>query len=323
MEKIQHPSEYFRSISYDVFKSPNWINTCLYWFKENKNKKFDLIITSFSPITNVLAANKALKYWPNAKLVVDHRDLISLQGQKIRIPVIHHLDVLFDKFFNRKSDGFITIGETTYNKAKALYKKPGLICHNGIEKEIQNTAIFIGMRKKLKIGYFGTLSRFRNPWPLISLLERKFVNQNLKIDFNVFSADNVFDYEGAFDPRKVNVNNCGYIEPRKVHDAMKNSDILTVLENPNPEGNENLTGKIFDYIPKRRPILAFCNKYSDIGNILRLTNSGSIVTNSESLDMFFETFIQNTYSLNKKGLRTLTSSYRAKKIIEFGKILSA
>ena len=45
-----------------------------------------------------------------------------------------------------------------------------------------------------------------------------------------------------------------YIEPRKVHDAMKNSDILTVLENPNPEGNENLTGKIFDYIPKRRPI---------------------------------------------------------------------
>ena len=88
-KKIQHPSEYFRSISYDVFKSPNWINTCLYWFKENKNKKFDLIITSFSPITNVLAANKALKYWPNAKLVVDHRDLISLQGQKIRIPVIH------------------------------------------------------------------------------------------------------------------------------------------------------------------------------------------------------------------------------------------
>ena len=85
------------------------------------------------------------------------------------------------------------------------------------------------------------------------MLERKFVNQNLKIDFNVFSADNVFDYEGAFDPRKVNVNNCGYIEPRKVHDAMKNSDILTVLENPNPEGNENLTGKIFDCIPKRRP----------------------------------------------------------------------
>ena len=125
------------------------INTCLYWFKENKNKKFDLIITSFSPITNVLAANKALKYWPNAKLVVDHRDLISLQGQKIRIPVIHHLDVLFDKFFNRKSDGFITIGETTYNKAKALYKKPGLICHNGIEKEIQNTQ-YSGMRKKLR-----------------------------------------------------------------------------------------------------------------------------------------------------------------------------
>ena len=80
----------------------------------------------------MLAANKALKYWPNAKLVVDHRDLISLQGQKSD-SVIHHLDVLFDKFFNRKSDGFITIGETTYNKAKALYK-PGLICHNGIEK---------------------------------------------------------------------------------------------------------------------------------------------------------------------------------------------
>ena len=38
-------------------------------------------------------------------------------------------------------------------------------------------------------------------------------------------------------------------------------------------------------------------------------------------DMFFETFIQITYSLNKKGLRTLTSIFRAKKIIEFGKIL--
>lgn len=54
------------------------------WISINRDKKFDYIISSYGPVASIVAGSYAKKVF-NVPLIVDLRDLISIQGQKKNI----------------------------------------------------------------------------------------------------------------------------------------------------------------------------------------------------------------------------------------------
>ena len=93
---LTHPTLVVRSISKTLFS--NWFFSTKKWIDLNKSKSFDLIISSYGPMTSILLGNYAKSTF-KVPLVIDLRDLISIQGQKLRLPFFHRLDILLDKYF--------------------------------------------------------------------------------------------------------------------------------------------------------------------------------------------------------------------------------
>ena len=52
---------------------------------------------------------------------------------------------------------------------------------------------------------------------------------------------------------------------------------------------ENLTGKIFEYISLKKPILASCHKNSDIVKLLEKTKAGALISNENNFKDFINT----------------------------------
>ena len=92
---------------------------------------------------------------------------------------------------------------------------------------------------------------------------------------------------------------------------MVNSDIFLLIEDISENGNENITGKIFEYLSYNKPILAYCNKKSNISEILELTGSGNIINDKKDLELFFK----STFYFNFQNIKKFTRSYQFEKLL--------
>lgn len=299
-ERLKHPSEYFRSIAYETVFG-NWKNLAKKWIDQNLSLNFDIVITSFSPISSILVGNYAKKKF-KSKLVIDLRDLISLQGQKIQIPIIHQIDKYLDRFLCRNADLIITIGNTTYKKAKTFYKKKTSIIYNTINTKIIKTPV-IDIKKTIDIGYFGTIGYNRNPTKIVHILSN-FLNKfkNYKINLHFASSDNPYDYISNLDKISplLKIKYHGYLPKNKINILYKKCNIYLLLEDQYKNGNENLTGKLFDYMEKSKPIIASCNVKSDIIGVLNYTTCGMLVSTSNDFKIFLKR-LNGKYFFSKKN----------------------
>jgi len=316
INRLKHPSEYFRSFSYETVYG-DWKNLAKKWIDQNSSLKIDIIISSFSPSSSLLLGNYAkLKF--NSKLIIDLRDLISMQGQKMKIPIIHQMDQYLDKFFCRNADLILTIGKTTAKKAKEFYKKPTLIIYNSIKskfKKVQKTQI----KNSITIGYFGSIGYNRNPVNIINILSNflyKF--ENYKITLHFASNDNPYDY--ISDLKKIHpllkIMYHGYLSKKKLIALEKKCNFLLILEDQSKFGFENLTGKLFDYMSKSKPIIASCSKKSDIVGILNHVTCGMCVVSLKDFELFLEKVRANYFYSKPKNLKFYSTREQSKKLIE-------
>ena len=169
LDFFRHPSLFIRSFDRSVFLP--WIKECKQWMNLNCQNQYDLIIASYGPTASVILGTYAKKIF-KVPYVLDLRDLISIQGQKIRFPFIHELDQLYDKFLTRKVDEYLTVSPKCNSKATSFYKKKASLVYNGFEKDLnfKNTDLSLKDEKEFKILYMGTLGNSRNPKKIIRIL---------------------------------------------------------------------------------------------------------------------------------------------------------
>jgi hypothetical protein len=318
---LKHPSEYFRSISYETIFG-NWKNLAKNWIDENLSLKFDIIITSFSPISSILVGNYAkLKF--KSKLVIDLRDLISLQGQKIKIPFIHQIDKYLDKFFCRNADLILTIGKTNKEKAKKLYNKPIHIIYNTNKSKITKIPK-IDLNKSIDIGYFGTIGYNRDPKKIINILSdflNKFKDHRITLHFA--SNDNPYNYIVNLNnfSSLLNIKFYGYLHGKKLNALYKKCDFYLLLEDQSPNGIENLTGKIFDYMSKSKPIIASCHRKSDILGILNYTTCGMLVSSLNDFELFLKKVRANYFYSKINNINEFSTKEQSDKLVQLLKLL--
>lgn len=151
---------------------------------------------------------------------------------------------------------------------------------NGFDDEVlaENNII---LDAKFTISYIGLLPKQSNPRVLFKVLkelccENLDFKNDLKLNFIGDISDEV-KTEISNNQLNKNTNFVGYVNHSKAIEYQKKAQVLLLLI-PNIEKSKGiLTGKLFEYLTAKRPILAIGPEEGDLSEILKDTNSGVIV----------------------------------------------
>ena len=315
VDMFNHPSLMIRSIDRSV--NGEWYKKSKEWIDEHSFKKYDLVISSFGPIASVLLGRYAKKTF-NIPHIVDLRDLISIQGQKSKFLLINFLDKQIDKYITKDVDSFLVVSPTGNKKARNFYKKEVFTIYNGFSKKIENKYINLSLKeeKNINILYMGTLGINRNPHKILVLLnEYAKLHKDRKICINFASQDDPLNFIYKEKLAYIEVTWLGYLEKELLELEKQKSNVFLLLEDLTSKGNENLTGKIFEYLQTHKPIMVSCHKGSDIVKLLDKTNAGRLIETLDDVHTFFN--ISRELNIDETNFYTRENQYKElKKILK-------
>lgn len=264
-----------------------------YWFKYAvnagskliKKEKFDVILSSSGPSTCHLVA-KHLKSKFNIPWVADFRDLWT---QNHYYPY-GRIRKIFEKNLELKTmfqaDVLVTVSEPLAAELKKshLSKKIYTIT-NGFDPD----GIFSAqLTKNFTITYTGQLySGKQDPEPLLKaineLITDGLMNPHIiKIRFYSRNINWLKEMIKVYNLQGIALQ-CGIIPHEEVLKKQRESQLLLLLNWIDSREKGVYTGKIFEYLASRRPILAIGGSRSVVTDLLEETDSGVCVTNLQDL----------------------------------------
>ena len=237
-----------------------------------KENKIDAIITT-GPPHSLHLIGLALKKKINIKWIADFRDPWTAIDYFHQLPLTkksikkHHQ---LEQEVLANADASLVVGETM----KANYKTFSNNIHvvtNGYDSE-ENEKIVPVLDTKFSITHIGLMNSDRNPktlWKALSELSEE--NNAFKNDLEIkligkLSDDVVTDLD-KYEFKSVEKIN--YVPHKEVQQYQRNSQVLLLAVNNVPSAKGIITGKIFEYLQAKRPILAIGPEDGDLAVILK------------------------------------------------------
>jgi len=261
-----------------------WVKPSIRFLKKYiKNENIDVVITTGPPHSMHLIGLK-LKKKLNIQWIADFRDPMSnidfideLNPSKFSLYIIKKLE----KEIFKNADILVTVSKNWANDFMNIYERNIVVIENGYEMESYSK-----INEQIKINKFclthtGTLPYSRNPhslWVALNKLIKEnpydFRN-NLKIVLPGIVDDRVINEIDNFELRSFTEipGNLPHNEAIKIQ---LTSSILILPINNVGNFKGILTGKIYEYIASRRPILAIGPLNGEISSILKETKSGQL-----------------------------------------------
>ncbi|WBX74310.1 glycosyltransferase [Tenacibaculum pacificus] len=251
-----------------------------YLEKYLSENNIDAIITTGPPHSLHLIGLK-LKKKLNIKWIADFRDpwtdidyFHQLPLTKKAIKKHHQLEQQVLK----NADATLVVGETMKENYKKFSKNIHVVT-NGYDSS-ENEKNNIVLDDKFSITHIGLMNSDRNPiilWKALAELSEE--NNAFKNDLEIkligkLSDDVIADLEKY---QFKNVQKTNYVPHKEVQKYQRNSQVLLLAVNKVPSAKGIITGKIFEYLQAKRPILAIGPEDGDLAEILKNTNSGIIV----------------------------------------------
>ena len=264
------------------------------------NKGIDTIITSGPPHSLHLIG---LKLQANLKVkwIADFRDPWT------QIDYFHKLP--FNKFALKKhyklekevasnADAILVVGKTM-QAYYAKFNNNVPIISNGFDTVINQKNVILD--KKFSLTHIGLLNADRNSemfWKVVKELMDE--NADFKIDILIKLIGNVAT-EVKQSILKYKLNNVvkliDYLPHNRVINYQRKTQILLLFVNRVPSAKGILTGKIFEYLQAKRPILAIGPKDGDLEEVIRKTSAGIVVDFDDKIALKSE--ILKNYRLYK------------------------
>ncbi len=268
-----------------------------------KENPVDVIISTGPPHSMHLIAKK-ISQKNNIKWLADFRDPWS--------------DLYYNKEFNQLSfakkrnsalensvfkstDCLLTVSNTLKKEFTNKTKRVEVIT-NGFDDEVATKNI-VRLDKKFTISYIGLLPKQSNPKLLFTVLQKLCLEDSgfkndLQLNFIGDISDEV-KKEIEFNNLNDNTQFKGYVAHKEAIVYQKKAQVLLLLI-PNVIKSEGiLTGKLFEYLTAKRPILALGPEQGDLSEVLKITNSGVVVNFDNPKKLKME--IAALYNAYKKG----------------------
>ncbi len=243
--------------------------------------KIEVIITTSPPHSTQLIGLK-LKRELGIKWVADLRDpwtSIFNYEDLLRISRVRKLDKILENKVIGNADRVITVGNSHKDEFEQLSGRKDIsVITNGFDED--DFSQIIHERKNgnsLKIIYTGTMAESYEPYVLFDVIKELTENSNTAITLESFG--NVSPIFKSYIKQKEMESLVTFHLPIPHIDCvekMQNSDILLLIIPNSGKPRTIITGKLFEYLAARRPILCLGPKNGDAAKILNETNSGTV-----------------------------------------------
>ena len=289
-----------------------------------KEHPVDLIISTGPPHTMHLIALGIKKKF-NLPWIADFRDPWT--------NIDFYQDLRLSKWADKKhhrlekdvlqvADICISVGPTLSNELVELGAKKCVTITNGYD-ESDVLSAEVKLDEKVSIAHIGSFTKSRNPELLFKVLQEiKNELPNLceilelklvgKVDYTISELISQYGLEEIV--RKID-----YMPHSEVILEQNKSHALLLVVNETPNAKGILTGKIFEYLAAKRPIIAIAPEGGDLANLIIETNSGLVVQNNNTyklkqliLDLIDRKELEYSFQgIEKYSRRKLTSQLSA------------
>jgi hypothetical protein len=259
-----------------------WVKPSVsYLQKYLDNHTIDVIISTGPPHSMHLIAEK-LHQKNTVKWLADFRDPWSdlyYNTDFNQLAFAKNKNKRLEERILRNSDCILTVSNSLKEELEKTAKKVEVIT-NGFDDEFSASNNVI-LDTKFSISYIGLLPKQSNPKLLFKVLkglckESEIFKKDLKLNFIGDISEEV-KVEILANKLDENTDFVGYVSHQEAIAYQNKSQVLLLLI-PNVKNNEGiLTGKLFEYLKAKRPILAIGPEKGDLATILQETNSGVIV----------------------------------------------
>jgi hypothetical protein len=295
------------------FRRSRWINNAykkaLSLCKENK---IDIIYSSFTPPASIRVAHKLNKK-TNIPWVVEYRDLWTGNPYVRRNLIGTLINERFEKRLIRNACGLVTVSTPLAKNLYLLHDKPTAVVYNGyddldmdFESSDSNT---------FDILYTGVLYKGkRDPLALFKALRilkhnNGEVYRKVRVQFfgpgvSIVLKEVLLGFDDL---------DCVTYHESITHDMVvkkqREADLLLILGNNHPSDAGIVTGKLFEYMERRRPILALVYPEGAIAEILRDSNQGMVSNEPEIIANHIERLAIAKFTKAQKKIITPNPFY--------------
>ncbi len=287
-----------------------WVKPSVKFLSEYlKNNKVDVIITTGPPHSLHLIGLELQKIIP-IEWIADFRDPWTEIDYFYQLPLTKeskrkHKDL--EQKVLQNADAILVIGKTMKDGFKNFNKNIHIIT-NGFD-DIENRSR-IELDTKFSICHVGMMNSDRNPnilWEVLSDLIDE--NSDFAKDLQVkLIGKTATEVQQAIRKNnlKNNVSFISYLPHNKVVQHQKSAQVLLLAVNNVPSAKGIITGKIFEYLQAKRPILGIAPKDGDLAEMISKTKSGVIVDFNEKDEL--KKVILNLYQKYKVGNLNINSN---------------
>jgi len=289
-----------------------WIKPSVRFLTKFLNENMiDTIITTGPPHSMHLIGLGIKKRIPEIKWIADFRDpwtKIDFYKELHLNPVSDMIHHALERKVVKMADAVVVVSGGMCDEFKLLHPKRLELITNGYDASDTETEM-AEPDSFFSLSHIGTLNAARNPktlWKVLSELcsENPEFKSDLKIkligktDFSVLE-----DIKTKQLTR--NLIKIDYVTHNEAIKLQLSSQILLLLINNTENAKSILTGKFFEYLGSKRPILAIGPTDGDVANVLKNTKSGQIADFNDEIQT--RKIIMEFYSKYKKGILQVDS----------------
>lgn len=282
----------------------------------------DAVITTGPPHSMHLIALGLKKHFPNLPWIADFRDPwtnIDFYKELNLSKLSDYIHRRLEKKVVQTADCVLVVSNEMVKEYKQFNPHRIQLITNGFDTD-DVQAQEISPDKKFTLAHIGTLNYARNPkvlWTVLSDLAQE--NSDFRRDLQILLIGKT-DFTVIEDLRHLNLaDNLQKIDYLTHSEAIKkqnSSQVLLLLINNSPSAKGILTGKFFEYLAAKRPILAIGPTDGDTAKILEETKSGRIADFNDDKEMreivldYYEKYKNGTLSVSA----TSTEKYSRKEL---------
>ncbi|MCF7810507.1 glycosyltransferase [bacterium] len=303
---------------YDLEKYGDGYGANLFFNKRRKSFTFDCISYGRFPILHKARSIKQVKEifklhdidvifssfpYPEAFIITDWA------SKRYKVPWVSDFRDVIEEYFTGNILRYIKYREHSYVKSaselctvsqgckkilSARYPAPVNIIYNGYDPD-DYTDIELTQPDKFIISYTGNIVRGQDPSLFLQAIDELITGalidaSDIEVNFYGVAEYRINNFTASLD--NSNIINClPRIKRKDIIKIQVNSTLLLLLADANPVIEGTLTGKLFEYLGAKRPIISIPS-YKDIDVILEKTGAGISFSTKDEV----KKYITRTYN---------------------------